>query len=260
VGAVTWIAQYAPHHASFLPIYASASATPSSLNTGTQYKLDKSSNYWIHCLTGNYLSRWYIHTIEEVKAFQRRQEAFVFAKQADAEALAVRLLAAGSTRSALSALGSFHELMGRTVREAWWEFFFSVAGTYRDMYIVDMPHKESFADSFRYLSVPRGWIEQIGYWGAPGTPPPDDPKGRRPIHPINVPSTDSQAELKAKYPQGMSYAYPWAPTGGSGAAVAALGGVTGVAALAGLLGAVAGAAALWLYQKTQRPAAYLPIN
>jgi hypothetical protein len=38
VGAVTWIAPYAPHHSSFVPVYASAPVTPSSLNTGTQCK------------------------------------------------------------------------------------------------------------------------------------------------------------------------------------------------------------------------------
>ncbi len=34
--AVTWVAQYAPHHSSFVPVYAAATLTPSSLNTGTQ--------------------------------------------------------------------------------------------------------------------------------------------------------------------------------------------------------------------------------
>ena len=134
VGAVTWIAQYAPHHASFLPVYASAQA-PSSLNTGTQYKLDKKSNFWIHSLTGNYLSRWYVHTIAEVQAFQRRQEAFVFAKQAEAEHLAMQLLS-HSRSAAVSAVQSFAELMGSTIRDAWWDFFFDMAGTFRDMYMV----------------------------------------------------------------------------------------------------------------------------
>lgn len=34
VGAVTWIAPYAPHHSTFVPVYASAKSAPSSLNTG----------------------------------------------------------------------------------------------------------------------------------------------------------------------------------------------------------------------------------
>jgi dipeptidase len=38
VGAVTWICQYAPHHSSFVPVYANAPQTPSSLNVGTQCK------------------------------------------------------------------------------------------------------------------------------------------------------------------------------------------------------------------------------
>ena len=38
IGAVTWVAQYAPHHSSFVPVYASAHKTPSSINTGTQCK------------------------------------------------------------------------------------------------------------------------------------------------------------------------------------------------------------------------------
>jgi dipeptidase len=57
VGAVVWISPYAPHHSSYVPIYTSAEQTPSSLSTGTQYKLSKTSNYWVHSVVGNYLSR-----------------------------------------------------------------------------------------------------------------------------------------------------------------------------------------------------------
>lgn len=38
LGGVTWVAQYAPHHASFVPVYASAAKTPTSVNIGTQRK------------------------------------------------------------------------------------------------------------------------------------------------------------------------------------------------------------------------------
>ena len=66
--------QYAPHFSTFVPVYASAPVAPSSLNRGTQYKLDKQSNWWIHCLLGNYVSRWYVHTIDDVRLFQAAQE------------------------------------------------------------------------------------------------------------------------------------------------------------------------------------------
>jgi dipeptidase len=34
VGAMTWIAPYAPHHSSFVPVYAHAEKTPSTMNSG----------------------------------------------------------------------------------------------------------------------------------------------------------------------------------------------------------------------------------
>lgn len=39
LGAVTWIAPYAPHFSTFVPVYASAPSAPSSLKTGTQCKI-----------------------------------------------------------------------------------------------------------------------------------------------------------------------------------------------------------------------------
>jgi dipeptidase len=38
IGAVTWVAQYAPHHSTFVPIYAAVDQVPSTLRTGTQCK------------------------------------------------------------------------------------------------------------------------------------------------------------------------------------------------------------------------------
>ena len=136
VGALTWIAPYAPHHSSFVPVYASATVTPSSLNTGTQCeqhnidyvfflrcpscslepltghlvylsilmsdntfvilfshkdKFDKEANWWIHCLTSNYLSRWYTYTIHSVIDHQRNVEKDLFLRQAEIEQHAVTL-------------------------------------------------------------------------------------------------------------------------------------------------------------------------
>ena len=46
VGALTWIAPYAPHHSSFVPVYASAPVTPSSMNTGTQCTYKKNIMFY----------------------------------------------------------------------------------------------------------------------------------------------------------------------------------------------------------------------
>ena len=72
IGAVTWIAPYAPHYSSFMPIYAAANATPSAIANGNQYKLDKEANFWVHCLTSNYLSKWYTWSIDDTRALQVR--------------------------------------------------------------------------------------------------------------------------------------------------------------------------------------------
>ena len=110
VGAITWVAPYAPHFSTFLPIYANGNYTPAAIGkvTATQYKIDKGSNYWIHSLTANYVSRWYKHTINDTVHHQQALERDIFAKQAVLEADVVSMLqsvettlndiAAGSTK------------------------------------------------------------------------------------------------------------------------------------------------------------------
>jgi hypothetical protein len=234
VGALTWIAPYAPHHSSFVPVYAAAPTTPTSLNTGTQYKFDKDANWWIHCLTSNYLSRWYAYTIHTVMDHQRQVEKDLFAKQAEIEQKAVTLTQtsnhgrspteqektpnpASNRETAASFLGKYHEEAALKVREAWWSFFFQMAGRFRDMYEVVDPHTENFIDAYAYLGAPRWWFEQIGFWGAPGTPPGDElaPIG---IHAITVPAEATAAAYREKYPEGYESPYTWTTASGPKAA------------------------------------------
>jgi dipeptidase len=70
IGALTWFAQNAPHHSSFVPVYANTDKTPDGIDTATQYKFDKSKNFWVHSVVGNYVSRWFKHTIADVRELQ----------------------------------------------------------------------------------------------------------------------------------------------------------------------------------------------
>lgn len=70
IGALTWFAQYAPHHSSFVPVYANADKTPQGIDGATLYKFDKTKNFWVHSLVGNYVSRWFKWTIEDVRELQ----------------------------------------------------------------------------------------------------------------------------------------------------------------------------------------------
>ena len=54
-------------------------------------KFDKDANWWIHCLTSNYLSRWYTYTIHSVIDHQRSIERDLFIKQVEIEQHAVLL-------------------------------------------------------------------------------------------------------------------------------------------------------------------------
>lgn len=231
IGAVTWIAPYAPHFSSFVPVYASAAA-PSSLDVGTPYKVDKNANWWAHCVTGNYLSRWYRHTIADVKAFQRKLEEEMTAAQAAAELTALNALrrarpepgtetpgsaiATMSTTTTTTAeqecvagLLAFHEATAASVRDQWWEFFFEMAGRYRDILKITNPHAPNFSDAITQLSVPRWWGEQIGFWGAPGSPPPGDEHS--PVRVLTVPSEESRGDYAMRYPepQGVNLVYEW---------------------------------------------------
>jgi len=212
IGGVTWIAQYAPHFSSFVPVYTNAATSPSSLKAGTQYKLDKASNWWIHCLTGNYLSRWYVHTIDEVKSFQRQieSEIAVSMKLMEAEALSIysRSNSFEQPKQVISLITIYSEETAIKVRDQWWDFFFIVAGKYRDIYKVVNPHTEEFLNAYTLLSVPRSFMEWSGFWGPPGTPPPGDTRPL-PVKPVNVPSEDSLEIYDSKYPFGMDFTYTW---------------------------------------------------
>ena len=220
IGAVTWIAPYAPHHSSFVPIYAAATSTPLSMRSGTEYKFNMKSNWWIHCLTSNYLSKWYKHTINDIVKFQKKLEEDLFSLQMEVELAALSLNSAKkddillkseklrslSRTSVPALLNDYQNIASSTVLEEWWSFFFEMVGTYRDVYKISNPHAENFNHAFTYLTIPRWYMEQVGFWGPPGTPPPDEKKSID-IYPINVPSEDSNAIYAAKYPSGMYQPY-----------------------------------------------------
>jgi hypothetical protein len=59
-----------------------------------------------------------------------------------------------------------------------------------------------------YFLVVRWWFEQIGFWGAPGTPAPEDssPVG---ITPIAYPTLDTPEAYAQTYPNGYGASYSW---------------------------------------------------
>lgn len=74
------------------------------------------------------------------------------------------------------------------------------------MYMIDYPNTSNFLDAYTYLSVPRWYYEQIGYWGAPNTPPPGEEHAQG-IKPFNVPTEPTVDAYKEKYPDGFYQPY-----------------------------------------------------
>jgi hypothetical protein len=64
----------------FLSPFTLSPSLPLFANTD---KFDKESNWWVHCMTGNYLSRWYKYTIGDIMAFQKQIESDLFQKTSD---------------------------------------------------------------------------------------------------------------------------------------------------------------------------------
>ena len=57
--AVLWVAQYAPHSASYVPVYVDADAVPEALATGSLHEVDVKAQYWAHALVGNWAARFW---------------------------------------------------------------------------------------------------------------------------------------------------------------------------------------------------------
>ena len=77
-----------------------------------------------------------------------------------------------ATSDVADLLAVWQETTSSRILGAWWDFFFRMAGKYRDMYKIVDTNVDNFINAYSYLTVPRSWLELIGYWGQPGSPPP----------------------------------------------------------------------------------------
>ena len=91
-------------------------------------------------MTGNYLSRWYVHTINDVKTFQRNLEARIFDSVRSIETAALltlrrinhpdhngTVLTEAEAQSQISfMLRDFQDTTARSILNEWWDFFFCV--------------------------------------------------------------------------------------------------------------------------------------
>lgn len=118
------------------------------------------------------MSRWYTYTASDIQDLQRNQQQEL---QSSVNQLEARLLSDIQRRQTLSLkenadgkvtseasletikknLADFHDHAATSIRDAWTDFFFEMAGKYRDVYKIVNPHAENFNEAYSYLSIPR---------------------------------------------------------------------------------------------------------
>lgn len=62
-------------------------------------------------------------------------------------------IASETLETAKELITSFHDSAAAQVRDKWWDFFFEMAGKYRDVYIITDPHAKDFTTAYKYLSI-----------------------------------------------------------------------------------------------------------
>jgi hypothetical protein len=132
------------------------------------------------------------------------------------------------------------------------------------MYEIVSPNVEDFNYAYAYLGAPRWWFEQIGFWGPPGTPPPDEEKPI-PIKPMTIPTMSSPEAYKEAYPNGYDEPYPWSPpllkstySGYLGNSASSEVFVSVIIAF--FIGTTIGGSVMALCMKHAKGTSYLPIN
>lgn len=80
--------------------HASSSLSPDLAVPADKY--DKKSNWWMHCLTGNYANHWYKYTIGEVQGLQKDLQQQIIASQKVAEGKVIKMIKAAAHAAQVS--------------------------------------------------------------------------------------------------------------------------------------------------------------
>jgi len=151
--AMAWVAQYAPHAASYTPVFPAAPDVPNALSTGSLHEVDTTSQYWAHAVVGNWAARFYLvaHPI-------------VAAERDAVEAAAVADVARSSTLRGLnaSALGAVAERAAQRDVDRWWALFWRLAAQVKDGQRLDDLHAEKLAPT--HLFYRKSWLERAGFF------------------------------------------------------------------------------------------------
>ncbi|KAJ8604794.1 hypothetical protein CTAYLR_001067 [Chrysophaeum taylorii] len=167
--AVFWVAQYAPHASTHVPVYVDAPQIPDALATGSLHEVDLGSLYWPHALVGNWAARFYAAARPILQDRQALLDAAIRAARIDFETQALPSLSGGggddnemAAAAAAAAMAEFSNETANYARDEWIDLFFVLAATLKDGQLLTQLDAETLAP--RKLFYPVSWLESTGFF------------------------------------------------------------------------------------------------
>ena len=155
VPPMVWLAQYAPHSASYVPVFAEAKEVPSALAVGSLHEVDAEAQYWCHALVGNWAGRFYVAAMPYVAQTRDDLDAqtrFDLVQFLETEPLSPQQL------------GDFAEEAAKRAVDEWWTLFWDLAAFIKDGQRIDDIHADKLNPT--HLFYRSSWLKQTNFYFA----------------------------------------------------------------------------------------------
>lgn len=164
VGALLYFSQQQPSSSVFLPLYLAMQKIPTPLMRGSLFKYSKESMFWAVTSVSNWAHRYYLHTVDDIRAVQASVESYDVAAM---DRKAAKLIKKGRMDEAMEALGKFSTNVTLSAHETYLDLLPTLMARYHDgLRLEDATAPDIKMKSFFY---PQWWLESVGYFSAAET-------------------------------------------------------------------------------------------
>ncbi|OQS05937.1 peptidase [Thraustotheca clavata] len=157
-----WFSQYAPHTASYVPIYTFVNEIPAEFSIGSLHTFDPNAAYWAFATVGNWASRFYMYAMPSVQAVQRSLEQNILLTQALIRANIQNSVNQSWSREYLTTTSA---TIATTTITTYSKLFGQLVAEYHDGY--HMQALDSSSIKPNSLFYPEWWLDQVGYFNKP---------------------------------------------------------------------------------------------
>jgi len=184
---------HSPHSGTPTVIYPSTSRLPAPLHTGSLYRFNLNSTWWLFCAVTNYVQRAWVHLYPEVEKVREDLENYVFTNSEEIETALLPYAEREETVAIGQILTAWQDANAQAVLSNWTELFFSLITKFHDGALVDDLHAKDI--TYTPKPWPLWWLEQAGYFKLA-----DEDQ-----EPLTIPlHTDDAPFHLSSYPQSLS--------------------------------------------------------